>query len=79
MENEVDSQKPQEEQEEREERFHKTIFPRELTLVLSGLHMLHSESYLDNNMPLSREIMSLIDELKQGAKWNETDEKGLIL
>ena len=73
MENEIGNATPE------EERFRKTLFPREITLVLSGLHKLHSEAYRENNMPLTREIMALIDELKQGSGWNNNDEKGLIL
>jgi len=50
----------------------------EITLVLSGLHILHERAYEENNMSLAKKVMRLINLIKEKSKWEQGDEKTLI-
>lgn len=55
-----------------------TASVEEITLVLSGLHILHERAYEENNLSLAIKVMRLIKLIKEKSKWEQKDEKTLI-
>tara|TARA_R100000152_G_scaffold3934_1_gene1376 strand:- start:4006 stop:4491 length:486 start_codon:yes stop_codon:yes gene_type:complete len=62
-------------EEDQKEKKPVTIGPNKMSLILRGLHEIHSEAYRENSMASANEIMELIDVLKKGSKWCHEDDK----
>ena len=50
----------------------------EINLILSALHVLHERAYHENDMNLAKNVMRLINLIKEKSRWTKEDELTLI-
>ena len=55
-----------------------TATVEEIKLVLSALHVLHERAYHENDMNLAKNVMRLINLIKEKSRWTKEDELTLI-